>query len=109
MQHLVAFRNRPEGASDVISGRCVRQIVLEKCIKFSRPGLNRSQEIPSEAIRSGIFDIFRYNFRPEVDNDVVSGVAIDNVGMDFLVQFGGSRSNGSRDIRGADFVSNEQT
>ena len=48
-----------------------------------------------------------YNFRPEVDNDVISGVVVDNAGMDVHVKFGYSRSNGSRDIRGADFVSNE--
>ena len=31
------------------------------------------------------------------------------MGMDVPVQFGDSRSNGFRDIRGADFVSNERT
>ena len=45
--------------------------------------------------------------RPEVDNDVISGMTVDNVGMDVHVKFGDSRSNGFRDIRGADFVSNE--
>ena len=44
--------------------------------------------------------LFRYNFRPEVYNDGI-------VSMDVLVKLGDSRSNGSRDIRGADFVSNE--
>ena len=47
--------------------------------------------------------------RPEVDNDVISGVAVDNVGMDVLIKLGNSRSNGLRDIPGADFVSNERT
>ena len=36
-----------------------------------------------------------YNFRPEVDdNDVISGVAVDYVGVNVHVQFGDSRSNG---------------
>ena len=53
--------------------------------------------------------VFHYNFRPEVDNDVISGVAVDYVSMDVRVKFGDSRSNGSRDIQEADFVSNEWT
>ena len=47
--------------------------------------------------------------RPEAANDVISGAAVDNVGMDVCVQFGYSRSNSFRDIRGAHFVSNERT
>ena len=38
---------------------------------------------------------FRYNFRPEVDNDVISGMAVDDVSVDVCVKYG------------ADFVSNE--
>ena len=46
--------------------------------------------------------------RPEVASDVImSGVAVDYVRMDVRVNIGDCRSNGSRDIRGADFVSNE--
>ena len=47
--------------------------------------------------------------RPEIDNDVMSGLAVDNVGVDVHIKFGDSRSNRFRDIRGADFVSNERT
>ena len=47
--------------------------------------------------------------RPEVDNDVISGVTVYNVGMDVPIKFGDSRSYGLRGIRGADFVSNERT
>ena len=36
-------------------------------------------------------------------------MAVDNVGMDVPIKFGDSRSNDFRDIRGADFVSNERT
>ena len=46
--------------------------------------------------------------RPEVDSDVISGVAVDNVGVHAPIEFGDSRSNGFRYIRGADFVSNER-
>ena len=44
--------------------------------------------------------------RPEVDNDVISGAAVDNLGMDVPIKFGDSSSKGFRDIPGADFVSN---
>ena len=51
----------------------------------------------------------RDNFRPEVVSDVISGVAVDQVGLDVRVKFGDSRSYGCQDIQGADFVSNERT
>ena len=50
-----------------------------------------------------------YNFRPEVDNDAISDVAVDNVGMDVHIKFADSRSNRFRDIREADLLSNERT
>ena len=50
-----------------------------------------------------------YNFRPEVDNDVIFGVAVGNVGMDVPIKFGYSSSNGFRDIRRASFLSKERT
>ena len=68
--------------------------------------LEKFRPKPSQAIFS---TVFRSNFRPEVDNEVIPDVAIDYVGMDVHVKFADSRSNGSRDIRGADFVSNERT
>ena len=40
--------------------------------------------------------LFSYNFRPEVAGDVISGVVIENVGVDVIVKFGYSRSNGFR-------------
>ena len=39
----------------------------------------------------------------------MSVTTVENVGMDVPTQFGDSRTNGCRDIRGADFVSNEGT
>ena len=70
VQQSIAFCNRPERASDVISGKFVRH--------------------------------------KEVDNDAISGVAIDYFGMDVCVKLGDSGSSRSRDIRAADFVSNER-
>ena len=71
-------------------GRFVGPLVLDKRVRFHDPGLNRSREIPPKAVRGGIFDC--YNFRPEVDNDVISGIAVDNVGMDVSIKFGDSWS-----------------
>ena len=45
----------------------------------------------------------------EVDDDVISGMAVDNADMDVRIKFDDFRSNGSRDIRGVYFVSNERT
>ena len=36
-------------------------------------------------------------------------MAVDNFGVDVPIKFGDSRSNGFRDIRGADFVSNKRS
>ena len=61
---------------------------------------------PSEAVFSTVCP---YNFRTEVDIDVISGMDVENVGMDVCLKFDDSRSNGLRDTRGADFFSNERT
>ena len=47
---------RPEAASDVVSGRFVGPTVVDKRVKFHDASLNRSREIPPEAVRGGIFD-----------------------------------------------------
>ena len=58
-------------------------------VKFGRPRLNHSREISPEAFGSGVFEsFFLCNFRPEVASDVISGVAIDYVGLDAQVEFG---------------------
>ena len=41
---------------------------------------------------------------PEINNDVTSGLAVDNVGMGVPIKFGDSWSNGFRDIWRAHFV-----
>ena len=53
-----AFCSWLEADSDVISGRFVRPIVLDKWVKFRDPRLNSSWEIPPEAVGGGIFDSF---------------------------------------------------
>ena len=72
MKYLIAFCSRQETASDVISGRFM--------------GLG----VPLEGAFS---TFFRYNFRPEVDNDVISGMVIDPGGMKAGVKFSDFRSN----------------
>ena len=69
-------------------------------------GINRGPVEAENGINRNEVPIFR---RLEVDNDVISGVAVDNVGMGIRIKFGAFRSNGFRDIRGADFVSNDRT
>ena len=38
--------------------------------------------------------VFHYNFRPEIDNPVISSEAVHNIGVDGLVKFGDSMSHG---------------
>ena len=101
MKYLITFSSLPEVTNEVISRRFVRPIVLDKVLKFvifTRTVLGKFHQKLSEAVISTV--LFRYNFRPEVDNYVVSGVAVDYDDVDVRLQFGDSRSNGSRDIRG---------
>ena len=59
--------------------------------------------------RMRYFDSFCcFNFRPDVDNDVLFGVTVDYVGVDDPVKCDDSTSNGCRDIRRA-FISNERS
>ena len=46
---------------------------------------------------------------PEIDNDVISGMVVENVGVGVQVKFGDSRSNRFRYIRGSGFVTYERT
>ena len=82
--------------------------ILEKCVKFRYPSSNRSREIPPEAVGGGRFDSF-FAITSDRNKDVISGVDVDNVGVDVSVKLSDSWLDGSRDIRGADFASNERT
>ena len=88
MQHLVAFCNRPEGASDVISGRIAWPREVCKIWSSSPEPFSRNSARSRQKQYFG--QCFRYYFRPEVCNDVISGAAIDYVGMDVLVNVGDS-------------------
>ena len=94
MQYLIAFSSRPEAASDVISDMFVKPILLDTCAKFHDLCLNRSPEMSPEAVGGGSFDsFFRCSFLLEVDNDLISGVAVDYIKMDVHAKLGDSRSN----------------
>ena len=47
----------------------------DKGVKF-RDSLNRSPEIPREAVEGGIFERFSGYFRPKVVSEVMSGVDV---------------------------------
>ena len=59
----------------------------------------RADQIRPKAVVGGIFNGFlRGNFRPQVANDVISGVDVDCVGMDVSATFGESGLNRGRII-----------
>ena len=89
VQYLIAFCSRPETNNDVISGMFAGSIFPDTFVKFCDIHLNRSGEIKPKAIGCGILAVFFNldNCRPEVAGDVVSGVALDHVGMDVTAKF----------------------
>ena len=66
-------------------------LVLDKRVKFDDPSLNRSRKILRVAVGGDNIDCFPNNFRSEVNNDVIFGKAVDNVGMDVPIKCGESR------------------
>ena len=76
-------------------------IVPDKCIQFRDPRLNSSGEIQPKAVGCGIF--FRFsnvdNCRAELTGDVISGKALEYLGLDVLAKLGDSRLNNGRIIR----------
>ena len=95
--YLIAFCSRLAAAIDVISS--IRRI-CDKCVKFCDPRLNHSLSInttPSNR-RLHFRQFVRDNSRPEVVSDVISGVAVAQVGVDVRIKTTDSRSNPSRDI-----------
>ena len=96
MQCLIACCSQPEANSDVISSRFVGPIFPDSHVKFGDPRgtswwgriKRRATKIQPKAVGSGIFG--RYpnfdQYRSEVAGDVISGVAIDYVGVDVLVR-----------------------
>ena len=71
---------------------------FQKLSTFSESGEPLSRNCnPNMTQNLHVFAICR---RPEIDNDVIFGVAVDNVGVDVPIISGDSRSNCFRDIRG---------
>ena len=69
--------------------------VADKCVQFRYPCLNRSGEIRPKAVGCSIFGHFP-NFdkcRPEIADDVISGMTLGYVGVDVRAKFGDSRLN----------------
>ena len=56
---------------------------------FESTVLEKFHPKPSEAVFSTVF--FRYNFRLEADNDIISNASGDYVGVDVRVKLGDSR------------------
>ena len=83
------FCSRQEAVSDVISGIFVGPVVHDKRVKFRDHRLNRSREILPDAVGGGKFDRFLNfdNCQPGVASDVISGMAVQHVGMDACVNW----------------------
>ena len=76
-------------------------VVLDKPVKFRDLRLNRSREIPTEAVRCDIFDrCLSFDIsQPEATSCVISGVAVKNVGVDVGTKRGDSKLNSDLIIR----------
>ena len=110
--HVFLFYNNKFSLLSLLSLTCLKRyaVLFFACFFLTFLGIFQHKLFPSRQQRSAWpYKFFRCNFRLEVDNDTISDVAVDNVGMDVNVKLGDSKSNGFRYIRGADFVSNEQT
>ena len=88
-----------EEDSDVMSDEFVKPTVPDKCVKFRNPRLNVLEKFDPKPPEAIFRVFFRDDFRPDVFSDVISFLAVDQVGMDVRIKFGDSRSNRSRDIR----------
>ena len=75
--------------------------VPDRWVKFRDPRLNHSGEIRPKAVGCCIFSRFSnfYKCRPEVAGDVISGVALEHVGMDVHAKCGESMLISGRIIR----------
>ena len=58
MQYLIASYSRPEADSDVVSGRFVGPVVLDKCVKFGGPRLNRLVKFHPKPSEAAFFTFF---------------------------------------------------
>ena len=101
VQYLTACCSRPETVIVTsYPGGLWRQIVHDQRVIFRDPRLNRSREIPLEAVGFVIFIRFSNvnNVLAEVVSDVVSGTVVDPIGMKVFVKLGDFTLHRSRDI-----------
>ena len=79
----------------------MRLYVPDKSVKFYDPRLNRSSEIRPKAVGCGIFCRFSYldKCQSDVASHVISGVGVDQVGVEVRAKFDASRLNGGQIIR----------
>ena len=68
----------------------------------------RRLKCDSKPPEAAFYAVFRDIFRPEVVSDVISAVAVEQVGLDIRVKFGDSRSNRLRDNRAVKLVMDER-
>ena len=82
------FGDHRSNYSTICPAEPVLRIFMQYLVTLCIDALEAAGDIFSEG---GIFFSFvGYNFRAEVDNDVISGVTVDNVAVDFRVKFGDS-------------------
>ena len=87
-------------------GETPRRLIRKRSRHYSREkfedafdsALYLCKQKPSDAPFSAIFSNFD-KCRPEAPGDVISGMALDHVGMDVTASLGGSRLNSGRIIR----------
>ena len=108
MQCLIAVYSRQEGSCSVISEAFRRLNIpdtLQNFVILAQTVLEKFDPKPSEAALS-IY--VRDDSRPNVASNVISGEAVEMVGMDVRVEIGYSGSNRSWYIRVAHFVIDDE-
>ena len=76
MQYSITLCSSPEVASDVASGKFMRQIVIAKTAEFGYPWF-LSYWTYRVLVVGDIFARCRSNFRPEVVEDYITGISRD--------------------------------
>ena len=82
MQYFIVFCSRPEAASDVISDKFVRPLSSISAKNFEIRAKPFSRNSIRSRRRRYFRQFFHYNFGPEVNSDVISGVAEDYIRVD---------------------------
>ena len=96
VHYLIAYCSRPEAASDAKSGRFVRLLVPDQCVKSCYPRLSLKRFLRNSIQshrRRNFRRSYRDNVRPKVVSNVISGVAVERAGIDVSIKFGDYRSN----------------